>query len=153
MIGICSVAGRRAGIREGLACLRHEAPVIARRTKRQLEDAERVVVAHFAARCDPNDWMMRLPSGTDDEFANAGVGSEVAVVPPGTGVRRATRAGNVAPIVMVSRSRVRDRLDPSPGRIVGLQERVVPSTLVLVIAQREDRTVATAYHQVRRRPL
>src|SRR5207249_3249660 len=38
------------------------------------EDAERVVVAHFAARCDPNDWMMRLPSGTDDEFANAGVG-------------------------------------------------------------------------------
>ena len=54
---------------------------------------------------------------------------------------------------MVARNRVSDCLDASPALVVGLLERREAAAVILVVAEREDGAVATAYQQIRHRAL
>src|SRR2546425_11848854 len=66
------VAAAGAAVGERLPRLGNELPVVAARVERQLEDAERVPVAHLTVRLrGTRDRVVVLAAGADDELANA----------------------------------------------------------------------------------
>src|SRR5438874_13733597 len=72
----------RPGVRERPPRFRYEPPVVARGMERQLQHAERVVVADFVGLQRRAEWMVRFSARADDELPYAGV------APRGVGAER-----------------------------------------------------------------
>src|SRR5215207_8455385 len=64
------VTGLGPSVGEDPASLRHELPVVVVRTKRQLEDAEGVVVPDLAVRLDRSERVVTVAAHSDDELTD-----------------------------------------------------------------------------------